>query len=88
MGTRDYGERSQSVGTTLAVALFYSRLVSRQVNSGTAMQIDILPTAKAGGFPPSRVSFPASLEVAAQAPRGSIGLTPPPQASTFPIAHR
>src|SRR2546426_1834515 len=46
--------------------------------------IDILPTAKAGGFPTSRWGFPASLEVAARTPSGSFGLTPPPQAFAFP----
>jgi hypothetical protein len=44
---------------------------------------DILPMAKARGFPPSRVRFPASLEVAARTPSGSFGLIPPPQALAF-----
>jgi hypothetical protein len=36
------------------------------------------------GFPLSRTGFPASLEVASQAPGGLFGLTPPPQAFAFP----
>ncbi len=50
---------------------------------GCIIELTSSPGIECRGFPPSRVGFPASLEVASEAPRCLFGLTPPPQAFAF-----